>query len=138
MYILYFIIYSFLGWIIDTGYRSVLAKSFAPNSITFLPFAPIYGFGALFVLLAYPRIQHLSFLTQFIIFSFSLTLGEYIGGVLTLHFLGKRLWDYSDMPFNFQGHISLLNSFIWGILALILVTYIHPHLQKMAFSFFQK
>ena len=136
MYILYFIIYSFIGWILDTGYRSLLVKEFAPNAVTIFPFTPIYGFGALLILLIYPAIQHLNVFLQFLLFAVILTLLEYLGGVLTLHFLGRRLWDYSYMPLNFQGHISLLHALFWGALALLFVTYIHPPIQQTIQSFF--
>lgn len=128
--ILFFLFYAFIGWILDTSYRSLIEGYFAPGSITFLPFTPIYGFGALLILLVYKKIQHLSAWMLFIIFAVIATFFEYIGGALTLAVLGHRLWDYSNLPLNLHGHTSLLHAFIWGILTLILVKILHPFIVK--------
>ena len=58
-YILWFIIFSFAGWILDTAYRSLERRAYV--SETYLPFlATIYGFGALGLIALYKN-TNLSF-----------------------------------------------------------------------------
>ena len=121
-----FIIYSFLGWIIDTGYRSLLEGRFAPGAVTVLPFTPIYGLGALLILAVHAKVKELSLIKTFFLYGLLATLLEYIGGLFSLHVLGQRLWDYSDLPFNIGGHVTLLHAFFWGLLAVLFLKFIHP------------
>ncbi len=128
--IFFFILYSFLSWIVDTGYRSFYADGFAPGSVTFLPFTPIYGFGSLAILAVNHFFETKSVLVKFFIFALVATLIEYTGGVYTEQVLGKTLWDYSDQAFNYQGIISLLSTFYWGLLGIALTEVVHPFFQK--------
>ena len=63
-YFLYFCTYSFLGWIIDTTYRSFLAQDlifggwFISLQIP-VPIAPVYGFGALALILLLPLVKRM-------------------------------------------------------------------------------
>jgi uncharacterized membrane protein len=128
--VMWFFVYSFLGWILDTSYRSLLDGAFAPGSVTFLPFTPIYGFGALAILSIDHFFKTKSILLKFFVFALIATMIEYAGGVYTESVLGVKLWDYSDQLFNYHGIISLLNSFYWGILGIALTEVIHPRLFK--------
>ena len=51
-YIAYFFIYSFLGWIIETIYAFIIHGGFVKRGFLFGPICPIYGFGAVILLLA--------------------------------------------------------------------------------------
>ena len=50
-YVVLFAIYSFMGWILEVIYRSITQRKFVNAGFLFGPFVPIYGFGALFVIL---------------------------------------------------------------------------------------
>ena len=47
---LYFMIYSFLGWLCECIYCSIPEKKFINRGFLMGPYCPIYGFGALLVL----------------------------------------------------------------------------------------
>ena len=51
-YFLGFIFYSFLGWIWETTYCSVKAKHFINRGFLNGPIIPIYGFGAVLIMIA--------------------------------------------------------------------------------------
>ena len=127
---LYFLFYSFIGWLIDTAHRSYLEGQFTSGSLTVLPLTPIYGIAALAILLAHNNWELKKIWQQFFVYGFIATVVEYLGGVFTLQIFGRRLWDYSEIPFNLHGHISLLHAFYWGLLALLLIQVIHPRIQK--------
>ena len=51
-YIIYFFIYSFIGWLIETIYALFVHGYFVKRGFLFGPICPIYGFGAVLLLLA--------------------------------------------------------------------------------------
>lgn len=126
----YFIIYSFLGWVMESIVRTVCEKKIINTGFLHGPFCPIYGIGSiiLFLLLG-------SFENKLVILFFSgiivLTFWEYIVGVMLEKIFKTKYWDYSDQKFNFQGRVCLVNSICWGVLAVLLVKYIHPFIENL-------
>ena len=43
---------------------------------------------------------------------------ELVTGALLERIFGQKWWDYSQEPWNFNGHICLKYSLVWGVLAL--------------------
>jgi len=123
---IYFALYSFTGWIIELTYRSLNSRKLVNPGFLFGPFVPIYGIGGVFVSLLYQQINSYPVPLQFLIFAIILTVIEYITGEFFERFFQLKLWDYSDNRFNLNGKISLLFSTGWGLLALIVVNYLHP------------
>ena len=59
LWVMYFYIYSVLGWVAETIYCSVGQRSFAERGFLNGPYCPIYGFGAIIILQAlYPYTDH--------------------------------------------------------------------------------
>lgn len=80
----YFMIYSFLGWAMESTYVSINAKKWVNRGFINGPFCPIYGTGALLILLALKPVSDsilLLFLGGFVI----ATVVEYLIGLI----LGK-------------------------------------------------
>ena len=46
---------------------------------------------------------------------------EFIAGYILNIKMGLNIWDYSDLPFNFMGQISLLFSVFWFFLSIIAI-----------------
>ena len=60
-------------------------------------------------------------LTQAIIGAILVTIVEYISGcIINIHF-GLAVWDYSNLPFNIQGQVCLLFSFLWVLLSVVAI-----------------
>ena len=125
----YFIIYSFLGWIMESIVRSVSEKKIINTGFLKGPVCPIYGIGAIIMLLFLERYQNKPILLFFIAI-IVLTTWEYLVGVLLEKIFHTKYWDYSEQKFNFQGRICLVNSICWGILGVLFVKYIHPFVEK--------
>lgn len=51
----------------------------------------------------------------------AITLIELVFGVIFNLLLKKRVWDYSDRPFNLFGQICPLFSIVWFILSLVFI-----------------
>lgn len=127
----YFVIYSFLGFILETIY-GVLTKGVIESRQSFLygPFCGIYGLGAviMIVLLQYFKKNN------YTIFFGGYVIGsgiEYFVSLIGEKILHVKWWDYSSEPFNIGGRVCLFYSLAWGILAIYLITHINPLIDKL-------
>lgn len=126
----YFVIYSFLGWILESIVRTICERRIINTGFLIGPFCPIYGFGAIIMILFLDQFKNniiLLFFSSFII----LSLWEYVVGVLLEKFFATKYWDYSDHKFNYKGRICLTNSIAWGILGVLFINYIHPTITQL-------
>ena len=129
-YFYIFIIYSFLGWLME-----VLLVSFQQRKITargFLigPWCPIYGFRALFVTLLLKKYYE----DPIVLFIMSFLLGtilEYITSYLMEKMFKARWWDYTNHKFHINGRVSLTTSLGFGLLGVILVYVFNPFFLKI-------
>ena len=127
----YFIIYSVLGYIIETIF-SMITKGTWESRQSFLygPFCAIYGVGAVIMIV---------FLQFFKKNNNTLFWGGFVIGSITeyvISFLGEKLfnviwWDYSNMPLNINGRICVFFSLFWGFLAIYLMSYVNPKIDKL-------
>ena len=125
--IAYFIIYSFFGWVMESILKTYLQKKPDNSGFLYGPFCPIYGFGAIFMLLflqGYKKNPILLFIIAF----FTMSLWEYMVGWLLEKIFHTKYWDYTENKFNIKGRVCLLNSLFWGFLGVIFICYIHPFL----------
>jgi uncharacterized membrane protein len=137
--IVLFAIYSFMGWVIESVYRSISQRLLINAGFLYGPFLPIYGSGAAFIISLEFLIHHWPLPIKLIVYGIVLTLTEYLTGLTFEKVFKLKLWDYSDSRFNFQGRVSLLFSLCWTALALIFIIFIHPavlrHVQSQDNSF---
>lgn len=134
IYFLSFIFYSFIGWILDSSYSSLINGKIIYGGIfkTWrkpIPLAPIYGFGTLLLIISYDLLKTSGLLFQLVYLAVILSLLEYISGWLSVKILKRRVWDYSDSFLNIHGHIDLWHTISWTILGLIFL-YIHPFVEN--------
>lgn len=128
--IYFFIIYSFLGWIIEIIYTFFKRKKFINRGFLFGPFCPIYGFGIIFLInLLQPFFSQplLIFIGTIIITS---TI-EYSTGFILDKIFHTHWWNYSQEPFNLNGYICLRFSLYWGIFGTLFLYFIHPYIQNL-------
>ncbi len=132
--ILCFAVYSFLGWILETAFKSIRARQFVNSGFLNGPFIPIYGFGAIIVLLWLSIIDPLflpvdpilGLIIKVVIIIVLATLLEYCSGALLETLFKRRWWDYSDERFHIKGRVSLKYSILWGLLGYSMLRAIHP------------
>lgn len=121
----YFIIYSFLGWVMESVLKTYLQKKPVNSGFLYGPFCPIYGFGAIFMFLFLQGFKD-NIILLFMIAFFSLSLWEYLVGWLLEKTFHTKYWDYTQNKFNIKGRVCLLNSLFWGFLGVIFIHYMHP------------
>lgn len=135
--IIYFAIYSFLGWLMETIFASIIERKFINRGFLIGPFCPIYGFGAVMIILGSKLAngifeQGLTFYVIGILFSVVLTtILEYVTGAALEKFFNRKWWDYSDNILNLHGYICLKYSLLWGLLAFLMLQLIHPVILKI-------
>ena len=126
----YFIIYSILGYIIETIF-GLLTKGVIESRKSFLygPFCGIYGVGAVIMIMGLQKFNK----NNYTLFAGGFIIGsliEYIISFIGEWFFHIKWWDYSNMPFNINGRICVWFSIFWGILAIYLMSHIHPKVDK--------
>lgn len=122
---LYLIVYSFLGWMIETIYCSALQGHFVERGFLNGPVCPIYGFGALLtVSFLAPYTNNI--IVVFILGMVSTSVLEYFTSYIMEKLFKMKWWDYSEHKFNIKGRVCLLNSSLFGILCVVLIEWIHP------------
>lgn len=132
-WLLFFYIYCFIGWCIESTFVSVKKKKFVNRGFMRGPFLPLYGSGAVIMLFATIPFRDNIFLI-FLAGGLAATVLEYFTGVCMEALFKVRYWDYSNQPFNFQGHICLGTSIAWGMLSIALVKVIHAPVESLVLS----
>lgn len=126
----YFIIYSFVGFIIETIFGLVTKGVIeSRRSSLYLPICSIYGAGAVIMILSLQRFKK----NNYTLFFGGFVIGSVIEYVISL--VGEfifhiKWWDYSDMAFNINGRICIIFSFFWGLLAIYLMSHFNPKVDK--------
>ena len=109
-----FLIYSFLGWVLETVIATVRQRKVVNRGLINGPFCIIYGIGAVLITI---WLQELSGLWLFLFSAVYASVVEWIAGHLIQKIYHERWWDYSDIKWNLDGYICLPFSIIWGALA---------------------
>jgi uncharacterized membrane protein len=122
-WILFFYIYCFLGWCVESTYVSCFQKKWVNRGFLHGPYIPIYGTGALLVTYVTLPVQDSVILT-FFVGAIAASILEYVTGALMESIFQVRYWDYSDRKFNINGHVCLLNTLEWGFLTVFLVFFL--------------
>ena len=121
--VLYFYIYSFLGWVYESILVSVREKRWANRGFLIGPICPIYGAGGLlFALMG----THWSIPLTFLVCMVSSAVLEYATGFTLEKLFHASWWDYSDMPLNLHGYICLPASLLFGAMGVLVSHLIHP------------
>lgn len=129
-WVLFFYIYCFLGWIWETCYVSIRKRHFVNRGFLHGPSLPLYGSGAILVLLVTIPVRQNLLLVYVLGMVFATAL-EYVTGMVMERMFHVRYWDYSNKPFNLNGHICLLCSLAWGIFAIIMIKIIHRPIETL-------
>lgn len=127
----YTIIFSIVGLIIETIFCYVTTGILeSRKGLIWGPFCPVYGVGATILILLLDRYKN-STIKLFIIGSILGNVIEYGLSYLLEAMYGTRFWDYSYLDWNLNGRICIKYSIFWGILAVMLLKFIKPYIDKI-------
>ncbi len=129
LYFLYFLTFAIIGWILETLFSFYSLGHFTKRGFLFGPLCPIYGWGALILIIffsTYRKHNLKLFFYSAIIFS----IFEYIVSFAMEAMFSLKWWDYTKEFMNLNGRISIFYSFAWGIIAILFINLIYPFFKK--------
>lgn len=118
-----FVIYSMLGWLVESIYMSFCNHKITNRGFAKSPFCPIYGFGAVigYLILSPLRKQYV---LLYFVGAILATTFEFIVGKLMIRLFGELWWDYNEKPFNYKGIICLESTIAWGFYGVGIVCFL--------------
>lgn len=149
-----FFIGSTFGWVLELFFRKFFSGTNPEHKwinpgFCVGPYVPLYGFGLCILFLLALLGERWNVRTAggrialFAAMALSMTVIEYIAGVVSLKVLHVRLWDYSRRWGNIQGLVCPLFSFFWAVISAVYYFCVHPYIlnalrwlsENLAFSF---
>jgi len=127
--ILYFFLFAVLGWIMETVFALCTLGHFVKRGFLYGPLCPIYGYGALMLILFFRKYKKnnikLFFYAAIIFSGFEYFVSYILEALFSMHW-----WDYTNEFLNLNGRIGIFYSVAWGIIALLFINYIFPFVKK--------
>lgn len=131
-WLFFFYFYCFFGWIFESTFVSVKSRKFVNRGFMRGPFLPIYGSGAIMMLVVSMPFQDNIFLT-YIAGCIGATALELVTGILMESLFKVRYWDYSNQRLNYKGHICLSSTIAWGFLTILMTELVHRGVEQVVF-----
>ncbi len=122
---LIFVIYSVIGYFAEVSEVSMKSRQVTNRGFLFGPVCPIYGFGAVIMILCAEPFKW-NAVAVFLIAMLCCTTLEYCTSFIMEKLFKVRWWDYSKLPFNLNGRICLQCSLIFGLGGLVIVYFAQP------------
>lgn len=130
LYFWYFISFAFIGWVYEVLYYLFEKGKFINSGTMIGPWLPIYGWGGLLIYFLSLKLRDKPY--KVFIISFLLSgIIEYLTSLYLEYVYGMKWWDYSKMAFNINGRICLAGLLVFSILALIVMYFVLPLLDKI-------
>lgn len=132
-WLFFFYFYCFFGWIFESSFVSLKSRKFVNRGFMRGPFLPIYGSGAIMMLVVSMPFQD-NILLTYIAGCIGATVLELVTGVIMEALFKVRYWDYSNQRFNYKGHICLSSTIAWGFLTILMTEVVHKGVEQVVFS----
>lgn len=132
-WLFFFYFYCFFGWIFESSFVSLKSRKFVNRGFMRGPFLPIYGSGAIMMLVVSMPFQD-NILLTYIAGCIGATVLELVTGVIMEALFKVRYWDYSNQKFNYKGHICLSSTIAWGFLTILMTEVVHKGVEQAVFS----
>ena len=132
-WLFFFYVYCFLGWCFESAYVSIKSGKLINRGFIRGPFLPLYGSGAIMMFVVSMPFQDNVVLTYFA-GCVGATALEYVTGVTMEALFKVRYWDYSGKKLNFQGHICLSSTIVWGFFTILMTRVIHRPIEQLVLA----
>ena len=128
----YFLIFSVIGLILETVYCYITSGVIeSRKGLLWGPFCPVYGVCGAFLIFVLYKLNCNTIPKLFVAGFVFGSIGEYILSYGLEAVYGMRFWDYNYLSFNLNGRISLIFSFYWGVLSVVLVKWVKPLIDRL-------
>lgn len=121
---LLFIIYAFLGWLMEMLSTIFYHHKFYNRGFLIGPLCPIYGVAG--VLITFIVGEQENILEIFCVVMLLGGVIEYFTSYIMEKLFHARWWDYSNRPFNINGRVFLGNLLAFGALGVLVVKFLSP------------
>jgi len=135
-----FVFFSLVGWIYEVGLAFLYGDGFVNRGFLFGPYLPIYGFGALILILTLQGVMknprycwklNITPLLVFVLIMVIATAIEYAASYILEMIFDQRWWDYSSYRIQLHGRICLSASVRFGIGGLFFLYVLTPLFDKI-------
>ena len=126
-----FLILSFTGWLWEVSLHLIETGKFVNRGVLHGPWLPIYGTGAIIVLLFLKKLRSnlpLHFAASIVLCGF---VEYFTGWFLEMTHDGQKWWDYSGYFLNIQGRVCAEGLLAFGILGSVIIYLLAPALDTM-------
>ncbi len=120
-----FLVYSFLGYIMEIIICSIQFKKLVNRGFLFGPICPIYGVGAMLIVWGLGRYESNPVLV-FVLGMLITSTVEYYTSYIFEKIFHNKWWDYSDRPDNINGRICLGNCIGFGVGSILIIYLFEP------------
>ena len=126
-----FIIYSFMGWLVEEIYAIFITKNLTNRGFLVGPLCPIYGFTSVALILLLNNFKD-NIIVLFLLSVLIAAVIEYLTSWILEKFFNVKLWDYSnDSKFELKGRIALFTLIPFGILGTVAILVVNPFIQNI-------
>lgn len=127
VYFLLFIIYAFLGWVLEVVGKLIEQKKFINRGFLVGPYCPIYGVGALLITFLFKKYTD-DPVALFIMAIVVCGVLEYLTSYFMEKIFHARWWDYSQRKLNINGRVCLDTIIPFGLLGMFIMYVSNPFL----------
>ena len=128
-YFLLFIIYSFMGWLMEIIDNIIVKHKIVNRGFLLGPYCPIYGTGVVAITVLLKKYSD-DVVATFFMSIIICGILEYMTSYFMEKIFKARWWDYTNRKFNINGRVCLQNLVIFGILGTFIVFVANPFLIK--------
>ena len=128
-YMIIFLIGSFVGYLYEIIFYYIDENHFINRGFLYGPYLPVYGFGAIIMLLTIKRFKK-NPLVIFILAMLLTGITEYVAGFLVYQVYHEMWWDYTGLLLNINGYVCLRSVLTFAIGALLLFYLIDPFVES--------
>ena len=132
-WVLLFFFYSFCGYCWEVFLYIVKERRFVNRGFLFGPILPIYGFGAVSILLTCVPVED-NVACVALVGTVAASLLEYITGFAMESLFHVRYWDYSKQPLNLHGYICALSAATWAVFSVLIVSVVNPLVKPFVYK----
>lgn len=136
-WLFFFYFYCFGGWCFESAVVSVKSKKWVNRGFMRGPFLPLYGSGAIMMLVVSMPFQD-NILLTYIAGVIGATVLEYVTGVVMETLFQVRYWDYTGKFMNYKGRICLKSSLAWGFLTILMTRVIQRPIESLMYAMPEK
>lgn len=130
LYFIYFLVFAIIGWLLETAFSFYSLGHFTKRGFLFGPLCPIYGWGALILIMFFRRYKKKHNLKLFFYAAIVFSVFEYLVSFGMEALFSLKWWDYTQEFLNLNGRISIFYSFAWGIIAILFINFVYPFFKK--------